>query len=339
MTDAPLSRSGERAGRYRRGPFAAEVVSTSPHRHGVRVAVAGSPVVSAWLDAIHPQELPRVATALVDAKPFALEPLTRTELGPPRQGWSLDPSTPRRALIYSAETERVVDVDVRVVLLALELYARTLLFPYDGLVPEPGGRPTAGLPGWVDPVRQAHVALLTCLGAIDQEPLEPHFLGHRGRPFAAGRFESPRGRAIVAHRSGVERPELHPVLVVEPPVLRAFFAAGHPVERVAALEHVRFCRSFRWPAMPDLPVPRDEEWTVEVTDERADLHCGEQRIGIGRDALLALLELDTRAILAPWAGGIVTPNGRVKPWVGRARRVHAQVRGRVTDLYRRVEGG
>jgi hypothetical protein len=323
-------RSGDRAGRYRRDRFFAEVVSTSPDANGIRVTLAGSPLVSAYLDAVHPQELPRVVEAFTAAKKHALEPLTRTDLGPPRQGWLLDPTTPREARVWSEETGRSATVDVRMVLLAFELYARTLLFPTDGQLPD------ADLPGWVDPVRQAHVQLLTTLDAIDQAPLEPHFLGHRGRPFAAGRFESPRGRALVAHREGTARPELNPVVVVEPPVLRAFFAAGHAVERVAAMEHVRFGRSFTWPALPDLPVPREQEWVARVTDDRVDLSAGDQQIGIGRDALLALLELDARAILAPWEGGIVTVDGPVKPWVGRARRVHVQVRGRVTDLYERV---
>lgn len=320
------------AGPYTSGPYTANVVHVSGAPTGIRVAVPGSTVLTGFLEATHPLELSELLSTLVRSKPFALAHVESSGFGRPRTGWVLDTRTPRRFKVGSAATKRAAEGDVRLLLVAVELYARGVLCPVDGQ--------TDDVPDWVAPLREAHTTAVKTMKTIGVEPFEAVEPVPRGRRFPDGRFESPGGRAVVEGMNGPGGPALNPVVQVNNASLSRLLSVSLPPERARLLEAVLYRDTFTLPALDGRPVER-EAWSATWDGEAMQLTAEGHAVTAKRSALLAILELDARAILAPFEHLPVTPaeplqEGCVPAWVGRLRRLHTQACVEVRETYVRI---
>ncbi|MCB9678032.1 MAG: hypothetical protein H6737_23230 [Alphaproteobacteria bacterium] len=149
-------------------PLEARLVTVGARDWDVRVQTDAFPTLSTWLGAILPEELHLAASAVALGSKHALPALSGM-----RGGWLLDAGGPTYTL-WSQEADRAVQGDVRVLRAALELYARAVLRPFDGLLSAPPGAALDGhAPAWVDLLRQAEVALLASMHRVGQ-PLLDH---------------------------------------------------------------------------------------------------------------------------------------------------------------------
>jgi hypothetical protein len=137
-----------------------------------RPAVPGAEVLTRFLAEVEPADLPELADALAAPRQTGLA----ARAG--RDGWLLDPLPERGAAweahLWRRSTGRAVSADLRPLVLAVELYARNVLLATDGVVVPAGSDGTAeGLPAWVVPLREAHVALLARLAGAGLARLAP----------------------------------------------------------------------------------------------------------------------------------------------------------------------
>ncbi|MCA9492637.1 MAG: hypothetical protein KC621_22040 [Myxococcales bacterium] len=159
------------SGVWRSGDFAARLVRTGPDAPDQRVYVDDAPTLSRFLFDVQPMELHRLISAFHRGERFALAAspdfLADTPLA--RRGWVLDPRPeggPNRFELWSEETGKAVEGDVRLLALCLELYARNALIPFDHQLPD-------DVPPWVVSLRDAVVDLVADLTTVGLARLEP----------------------------------------------------------------------------------------------------------------------------------------------------------------------
>lgn len=159
------------SGIWRSGDFAARLVRTGPAAPDQRVYVDDAPTLSRFLFDVQPMELHLLISAFHRGEKFALAAspdfLKDTPLA--RRGWLLDPrpsGAPNRFELWSEETGKAVEGDVRLLALCLELYARNTLIPFDGKLPQ-------DVPPWVVSLRDAVVDLVADLTTVGLSRLQP----------------------------------------------------------------------------------------------------------------------------------------------------------------------
>lgn len=330
------------AGCYASGSFRANLIAVDGSPTGFRVQVPDQPFLTAYLDAIEPEELFGPCQAVADEGKHALEALPAFT-GNARSGWLVDATGRRECKIWSEETDRAFGCDGALVRLGLELYARAVLAPWEGrLCAAPGEALDGRAPAWVDFLRKGHVALLTQLGAVELPRLGAVRTGPMGTLFPVGRFSN---AALVAEVFRVQGPggvALNPRVAVSDPVLSAYLAAFLPMELAAICEAVRWRNTHELKATPEamkgVGVDR-VGWTLASLGEQVVLASeDEQTTDLSRIDLLAVLSLYADAVLAIYEGTAVAATrepaqGKVSPWVGKLRRVRAQMGGLVSPSW------